>query len=51
MERIKQRLRALPGLHLAGNYLTGVGIKDAVASGFLAAEQARAVHHERSCGK
>ena len=32
------RLDRLPGLHLAGNYLRGVGIKDAVASGLEAAE-------------
>lgn len=49
MEKIRERLRTIPGLHLAGNYLRGVGIKDAVASGFLAAESVLAIHHERSC--
>ncbi|MDD5309600.1 MAG: protoporphyrinogen oxidase [Deltaproteobacteria bacterium] len=37
MAGIEARLAARPGLRLAGNYLTGVGIKDAVASGFAAA--------------
>ena len=48
MEKIRERIAANPGLHLAGNYLRGVGIKDAVASGFLAAEEILAAHHERS---
>jgi oxygen-dependent protoporphyrinogen oxidase len=46
---IRDRLRAIPGLHLAGNYLRGVGIKDAVASDFEAAEETRKMHHERRC--
>jgi len=33
MERIQARRRELPGLFLAGNYLIGVGLKDAVRSG------------------
>ncbi|HUU02126.1 MAG TPA: protoporphyrinogen oxidase [Myxococcota bacterium] len=37
LERIRTRLETLPGLQLAGNYLLGVGMKDAVASGFAAA--------------
>jgi protoporphyrinogen/coproporphyrinogen III oxidase len=37
MAGLGARLAALPGLHLAGNYLTGVGIKDAAASGIAAA--------------
>ncbi len=38
MADVRRRLERLPGLHLAGNYLRGVGIKDAVASGLDAAE-------------
>ena len=38
MTDIRQRLENIPGLHLAGNYLRGVGIKDAVASGLATAE-------------
>jgi oxygen-dependent protoporphyrinogen oxidase len=37
MAGVAARLAARPGLQLAGNYLTGVGIKDAVASGTAAA--------------
>ncbi len=37
MARVSERLAGLPGLQLAGNYLHGVGMKDAVASGFAAA--------------
>lgn len=37
MKRIATVLKAHRGLLLAGNYLRGVGIKDAVASGFQAA--------------
>lgn len=40
MASIAARLGVLPGLLLAGNYLTGVGIKDAVASGYAAAAAA-----------
>ena len=36
--RIRARLEIFPGLQLAGNYLLGVGMKDAVASGFAAAK-------------
>ncbi|MDP2907700.1 MAG: protoporphyrinogen oxidase [Nanoarchaeota archaeon] len=39
METIHERLGRIPGLVLAGNYLNGVGLKDAVASGFEAAER------------
>lgn len=39
MERVEQRLADQPGLFLAGNYLLGVGLKDAVRSGLeIAAE-------------
>jgi oxygen-dependent protoporphyrinogen oxidase len=38
ISKIRERLATLPGLHLAGNYLKGVGMKDAVASGFEAAD-------------
>lgn len=38
VEGVKRRLAAVPGLVLAGNYLKGVGVKDAVASGDEAAE-------------
>ena len=34
---IRERLAAHPGLALAGNYLTGVGLNDAVHSGYVAA--------------
>ena len=37
MARIREGLDRLPGLALAGNYLRGVGMKDAVISGFEAA--------------
>jgi oxygen-dependent protoporphyrinogen oxidase len=36
---IRERLARQPGLALAGNYLRGVGMKDAVGSGFEAAAQ------------
>ena len=39
MAGIHERLESLTGLCLAGNYLHGVGLKDAVASGLGAAEQ------------
>jgi oxygen-dependent protoporphyrinogen oxidase len=38
ISKIREHLAAIPGLHLAGNYLKGVGMKDAVASGFEAAD-------------
>ena len=34
---VRERLAAYPGLALAGNYLTGVGLNDAVHSGYAAA--------------
>ena len=34
---VRERLAAHPGLALAGNYLTGVGLNDAVHSGYAAA--------------
>jgi protoporphyrinogen/coproporphyrinogen III oxidase len=37
MMKIGERLERMPGLALAGNYLRGVGMKDAVGSGFEAA--------------
>ena len=37
METVSARLAGVPGLHLAGNYLRGVGLKDAVISGLAAA--------------
>jgi oxygen-dependent protoporphyrinogen oxidase len=36
--RIRARLAAIPGLHLAGNALSGVGIPDCIAAGERAAE-------------
>lgn len=36
MAEVQQRLAAVPGLRLAGNYLTGVGLKDALRSGIEA---------------
>jgi oxygen-dependent protoporphyrinogen oxidase len=36
MKRVREAVRGLPGLRLAGNYLRGVGLKDAVASGMEA---------------
>ncbi len=41
MERVRERLTANPGLFLAGNYLLGVGLKDAVRSGLETAETCR----------
>lgn len=37
MKAIHGRLRQIPGLFLTGNYLLGVGMKDAVTQGFLTA--------------
>ena len=37
MSEIKARVEKIPGLYLAGNYLKGVGMKDAVGTGFEAA--------------
>lgn len=37
MSEVREVLRGLPGLQLAGNYILGVGLKDAVASGIGAA--------------
>ncbi len=39
MDRLRQLLGGLPGLHLAGNYLKGVGLKDAVQAGLDSAAQ------------
>jgi oxygen-dependent protoporphyrinogen oxidase len=39
MHIMAERLAALPTLHLAGNYLLGVGMKDAVSSGKKAAQK------------
>jgi oxygen-dependent protoporphyrinogen oxidase len=41
MESVRQYLRAAPGIFLAGNYLTGVGVEHAVGSGYDAADEAR----------
>jgi oxygen-dependent protoporphyrinogen oxidase len=38
MAALAGRVSALEGLHLAGNWLTGVGLKDAVRSGLDAAQ-------------
>jgi oxygen-dependent protoporphyrinogen oxidase len=38
---IREALEAIPGLELAGNYLTGVGIEAAVESGYSAAARCR----------
>ncbi|MFN3324041.1 MAG: protoporphyrinogen oxidase [Bryobacteraceae bacterium] len=44
MERVRERLGRLPGLHLAGNAYDGIGIPDCIRSGKEAAERiARAV--------
>jgi oxygen-dependent protoporphyrinogen oxidase len=42
MTNIEARLGRLPGVALAGNYLRGVGMKDAVISGFEAAARIQA---------
>ena len=39
MAAIREQLGLFPGLFLAGNYLTGVGVEHAVASGYLAAHE------------
>ncbi len=36
---VEASLEAQPGLYLAGNYLTGIGVKDAVRAGNLAGDQ------------
>ncbi len=38
VERLRAAVGAVPGLFLAGNYLTGVGIENAVESGYMAAD-------------
>jgi len=38
IDAIQKGLADAPGLHLAGNYLKGVGLKDAVNSGLLASK-------------
>ncbi len=38
---LREAVAAIPGLSLAGNYLTGVGIEQAVESGYLAATELR----------
>ncbi len=43
MQELREALGGLPGMHLAGNYLRGVGLKDAVASGM---EASRAIVQE-----
>ena len=42
LAKIEERLGRLTGLALAGNYLRGVGMKDAVISGYEAAERIQA---------
>ena len=37
--RLGEAVRSIPGLFLAGNYLTGVGIENAAESGYTAAEE------------
>jgi len=44
---LMQEAGRLPGLYLAGNYLTGVGIEHAVESGFQAAERCLRFLHSR----
>jgi hypothetical protein len=39
MAEVAVEVEKAPGLFLAGNYLTGVGIEHATASGFAAAEK------------
>jgi oxygen-dependent protoporphyrinogen oxidase len=38
--RVEAELATLPGVHLAGNSVRGVGIPDAIASGERAADEA-----------
>ncbi len=38
--RLGEAVRSIPGLFMAGNYLTGVGIENATESGYTAAEKA-----------
>lgn len=42
LHRIEERLRGLPGIHLAGASLRGVGIPDCIVSGWAAADAATA---------
>jgi len=51
MELLRQRLHDLPGLLLAGNYLQGVGLKDAVASGVAAAREVAVYLQQRGGGE
>ena len=48
---ILQNIDKAPGIFLAGNYLTGVGVEHAVTSGYLAAEQAFAFLSSRPKGR
>jgi oxygen-dependent protoporphyrinogen oxidase len=43
IKRIRQRLRSLQGLHLAGNAYSGTGIPDCVRSGEVAADEILAI--------
>lgn len=40
--QVKETLKSTPGIFMAGNYLTGVGIEHATQSGYTAAEEAAA---------
>ncbi len=49
VERIEQRLAALPGLRVAGASYKGVGVPDCIASGWAAADAvAPEATHRRS---
>lgn len=48
MDALQGHLASRPGLVLAGNYLRGVGLKDAVASGLSAAQQVLAATSQES---
>ncbi len=41
VDRLRTAAGRIPGLFLAGNYLTGVGIENAVESGYAAAEETK----------
>ena len=42
IEKIRERVRAIPGLYLAGNAYDGIGIPDCIRTGRAAAKAATA---------
>ncbi len=47
-QQIESRVRALPGLHLQGNYLGGVSVRDRIAQALLLARQIAGAHDRQT---